>query len=91
MPKPFKTKKVKGNYDILVKVEGWHFQTEIMMSASKPMKAHIIDQSLNESIDNELLFTTTCQSSSTGGSISFSQFQWQAETDQSKAEYKLHH
>ena len=34
------------------KVEGWYFQTsaEIMLSAAKPMRAHVIDQSLNEFI-----------------------------------------
>ena len=34
------------------KVEGWYFQTptEIAMSSGQPMKAHIIGQSLNESI-----------------------------------------
>ena len=51
MPSPLKLKnKSKCNLDILV--ESWYFQTltEIMMSAAKPMKEHVIDQSLNESI-----------------------------------------
>ena len=35
-----------------IKVEGWYFQapSEIAMSSGQPMKAHVIDQSLNESI-----------------------------------------
>ena len=35
-----------------LKVEGWYFltPTEIMMSVAQPMKAHVIGQSLDESI-----------------------------------------
>ena len=48
-------KKVKCSQDILgwmVLVVGWYFQTPtgIVMSVAQPMKAHVIDQSLNESI-----------------------------------------
>ena len=39
---------------------------------------------------DELLLTTTCQSSSTGRPIFLSQLQWQTVTGQSKAKYKLH-
>ena len=91
MPNPLKL--TKCNQDILV--HGWYFQTptEIMMSVAKNQwLAHVIDQSLNESIVMDYyLLPPTCQSSSTGRPIFLSQLQWQPVTGQLKAKYKLHH
>ena len=52
MPNPSNSKKSKVTNILWFKVEGWYFQTptEIVMSVDQPMKAHVIDQSLNESI-----------------------------------------
>ena len=52
MPNPSKLKKSNVTKMFWFKVEGLFFQilTETMMSVAKPMKARVIDQSLNESI-----------------------------------------
>ena len=44
-------KKLNVTNILWFKVVGWYFQTptEIAMSSGQPMKAHVIDQSLNES------------------------------------------
>ena len=53
MPKLSKLKKKSNVTNIFwFKVEGWYFQTptELAISSGQPMKAHVSDQSLNESI-----------------------------------------
>ena len=67
MPNPSKLNKSNGNKLFWLNVEGQCFQTptEIVISVAQSMKAHIIDQSLNESIVMSCYLNTTYQSSST--------------------------